>query len=174
MFKIILYYINTFLYYIFKLQLFLLNKLTNILKNYTNIITFQTKHKINCGNTLNGILLCLLYIPTLFYTKSILLLLTIINSIVYHFFHKKRMDIRLIDIITNIINVFLAFIVSIYYKCYISTFIICIGSINFIYFNKSKLYTENKLIGVLAHSFLVQYLVVIGIILLKFNGITLI
>lgn len=173
MFKIIFYYINTFLYYIFKLQLLLLNKLTNILKKYTNIIIFQTNHNVNCGNTLNGILLCLLYIPALFYTKSILLLLTTINSIIYHFFHKNRMDIRLIDIITNIVNVSLAFSVSIYYKCYISIFIICIGSVNFIYFNKSKLYTENKLIGILAHSFLVQYLIVIGLILLKFNGINL-
>lgn len=171
MIKIILYYVNKLLYYIFKFQLFFIIKLTQFLKKYTNIKIFKNKTKSNCGNTLNGILLCIFYIPVFIYIKSSLFLLTIINSIIYHIIHQTKLEFKYIDIGTNIISLIICFIISIYYKCHFSTFLIIIGSINFIYFSKSKLYIKNKISGILAHSFLVQYIYGFAGIIMYLNNI---
>ena len=84
--KYIIKYINKLIYYIIKFQLYFIFKLNKLLHTYTNIKYYKNQnYKKNRGNILNGILLCILYIPILLYNKSILLFLTIIISILYHF-----------------------------------------------------------------------------------------
>ena len=167
--KYISKYINKLIYYIIKFQLYFIFKLNKLLHKYTNIKYFKNKNKINSGNILNGILLCILYIPILLYNKSILLFLTIIISILYHFIYQGNEKIKKLDILINSMNLSIIMFIALYNKCVISLilFILCI--INYCNFYKSKLYLENKISGILAHSFLVQYYVAFGGLILSIN-----
>tara|TARA_Y100000589_G_C26908579_1_gene529310 strand:+ start:41 stop:604 length:564 start_codon:yes stop_codon:yes gene_type:complete len=163
-------YINKLIYYIIKFQLYFIFKLNKLLHTYTNIKYYKNQnYKKNRGNILNGILLCILYIPILLYNKSILLFLTIIISILYHFIYPTNKKIQKLDILINTMNISIIIFIAIYNKCIISIILFILGIINYCYFYKSKLYIENKMSGILAHSFLVQYYVGFGGLILNIN-----
>lgn len=163
-------YINKLIYYIIKFQLYFIFKLNKLLHKYTNIKYYKNKNnKTNCGNTLNGILLCILYIPIFLYNKSILLFLTIIISILYHFIYYTNKKIQKLDILINSINLSIIMFIALYNKCIISLILFILSIINYYNFYKSKLYLENKISGILAHSFLVQYYVGFGGLILNIN-----
>ena len=163
--------IYNILYYILKFQLYFLIKFKNIILKFLNLVNINYIEKKNNsskspkGTLLNGITACLIFIPIYIYTKSYLLLIIIINSILYHIIFPNNIIIRYIDITSNII-IGLIIIFLLYYNCDIIIILILILiTINYVYLSTSKIYFGDNILGMLSHSILVQFIA--GILILK-------
>ena len=172
--------IYNILYYILKFQLIFLIKIKNIIKKnikipyikipYINLFN-KNKYTTPQGSLINGITACIIFLPIYIYTKSYLLLIIIINSILYHIIFPYSVIIRYIDICSNII-IGLIIICLLYYNFdLIIIFILSLITINYIYLSSSKLYLCDNLLSMLSHSILVQFLAGILIIKLYYNKI---